>query len=175
MKTSRSSTFLVLLLLLSLVAPLAAAQSWPTFPPDIPSCVGCSQSYDTVCSCSRTKIFQNFSSVLFNPVTFIAGLQCACADSFLKVYTLCLDCFQQTGQMGEDQNCLQTKEPPAVDNVRATCGSTMALFGNASGYNERGAAASVVWRDPGSFTNGLLGTLTVMLFTLAVLIGQWLP
>jgi cell division cycle 20, cofactor of APC complex len=96
--------------------------------------VACQKDYATLDSCIHSSsAFQNFANIIFDPVGFYSAFRCACGDAFLKVYPLCIYCFQQTGQTN---TLLNTSVPPSVERVRAACQTASAIAGNASGYDQ---------------------------------------
>lgn len=131
---SRPSVFILIIIIALISLPGTMSQSTPYFDPSIPSCVACQKDYSTFDSCIRSSaILQNFWNAVFDPVGFFNAFKCACGDTFLKVYPLCLYCFQQTGQTN---TLLNTTVPPSVEQIRATCQAGSAIAGNASGYDQ---------------------------------------
>ncbi|CAB4484279.1 hypothetical protein RhiirA5_361353 [Rhizophagus irregularis] len=129
-----NSVFILISIILCLLIPSnVGSENHPYFDPNIPSCVACEKEYPSIDSCTKSsEIFQNFSLVIFNPQQFIDAIRCACTDTFLSVYPLCLECFRRTGQ---PDTLLNTEVPPAIDTIRSTCQTMSAISGNASSYD----------------------------------------
>ncbi|TDL26800.1 hypothetical protein BD410DRAFT_715072 [Rickenella mellea] len=102
----------------------------PYFPDTPPSCPICAQNYDSINSCAQAcPVFQNFSSVIFNPGPFIDTIKCACTDTFQAAFPQCVDCFGRTNQTG----WLETDNLPAVvQGIRNVCAIASTLIGQAA-------------------------------------------
>jgi len=129
-----NNVFIIIPIILCLFIPLiVSSENNPYFDPNIPSCVACEKDYPSIDSCTKSsEIFQNFSLVMFDPQQFVSAISCACTDTFLSVYPLCIECFRRTGQ---PNTLLNTEVPPAVDTIRTTCQTMSAISGNASSYD----------------------------------------
>nr|CAG8508360.1 14843_t:CDS:1 [Entrophospora candida] len=110
---------------------ISGQQKTPYFDPNIQSCVECQKNYSTIDSCTKSnEIFKNFSSVLYDPLEFVEAAKCACLDTFLKVYPLCVECFQATNQQNTTLNTDGT--PPSIEYIRDACAAVASITSNSS-------------------------------------------
>nr|CAG8448334.1 11388_t:CDS:1 [Entrophospora candida]CAG8461228.1 14671_t:CDS:1 [Entrophospora candida] len=110
---------------------ISQQQEAPYFDPSIQSCVECQKNYSTIDSCTKSnEIFKNFTSVLYDPLGFIEAAKCACLDTFLKVYPLCVECFQATNQQNTTLNA--DGIPPSIDYIRNACAAVASITSNSS-------------------------------------------
>ncbi|GAA5844904.1 hypothetical protein JCM11251_004665 [Rhodosporidiobolus azoricus] len=98
----------------------------PYFPPEIPSCVACQPEWSTLSSCAQAApAFQ----MIYNPMSFVWAIQCACTDTFSSAYAQCVDCFVQTDQCEEYLGVPSETTSSMLDGIRTVCGFGSALLG----------------------------------------------
>ncbi|CAI2174705.1 14867_t:CDS:2 [Funneliformis geosporum] len=140
----------------------------PYFDPNIPSCVACEKEYPSIDSCTESnEIFQNASSVLFDPLQFVNAIRCACADTFLSVYPLCIECFRRTGQ---PDTLLNTEVPPTIETIRGVCQTISATNGNASNYDATATMTPLSpsdrpWMNSANSSKGMLWIISFIVLT----------
>ncbi|GAA6024047.1 hypothetical protein JCM10207_004503 [Rhodosporidiobolus poonsookiae] len=122
---------------LALPRPTSTAQSLlprqyqygntPYFPSEIASCVVCQPEWSSISSCAESApAFQ----MIYNPLSFVAAIKCACTDTFSSAYPQCVDCFVQTNQCEEYLGVPSLEGASSIlDGVRNVCGFGSALFG----------------------------------------------
>ncbi|GAA5917347.1 hypothetical protein JCM6882_001088 [Rhodosporidiobolus microsporus] len=103
----------------------------PYFPPEIPSCVACQPEWSGLSSCAQAApAFQNPMNMIYNPLSFVAAIQCACTDTFSSAYPQCVDCFVQTNQCEEYLGVPTEQNASSIlDGIRTVCGFGSALLG----------------------------------------------
>jgi len=107
------------------------------FPDNPPSCILCERDYDSISSCANASVvFSNVASILFNPMSFIDVIECACVDTFRSAYPQCVDCFIQTNQTGflvpENGNLSSV-----VTGMREICALGSSIFGGVGSANSQ--------------------------------------
>ncbi|RIA94791.1 hypothetical protein C1645_817489 [Glomus cerebriforme] len=166
------NVFILIFTILFLSIPFVlSSENNPYFDPNIPSCVQCEKEYPSIDSCTKScEIFQNASLALFDPQQIIDSIRCACTDTFLSVYPLCIECFRRTGQ---SNTLLNTEVPPAVDTIRSVCQTTSAIAGNASSYD---ATATATPLSPTDYPNSANSrdNFIVLISTILLLLLQCL-
>lgn len=107
----------------------------PYFPDQPPSCQLCAQAWPSIDSCcDAAPLFENFTSIILNPVPFIDLIECACTDTFKSAFPQCVDCFQMTNQT----DVLQSDDLPGViSGMRTVCGMMSTLIGSVASTNRQ--------------------------------------
>ncbi|KAH7106616.1 hypothetical protein BKA62DRAFT_766146 [Auriculariales sp. MPI-PUGE-AT-0066] len=110
-------------------------RSEPTFPAYPPSCYLCQPDYANINSCAEAApVFENFSSIIRNPLGSIAMIECACTDTFQSAYPQCADCFIQTNQT-QYLNSTQEGVPKIIEGIRNICSIASTILGHPVGNN----------------------------------------
>ncbi|GAA5948724.1 hypothetical protein JCM10213_004395 [Rhodosporidiobolus nylandii] len=104
-----------------------AGVSVPYFPGDIPSCAACEPDWSSINSCAQAApAFQ----MIYNPLSFVSAIKCACTDTFNSAYPRCVDCFVQTNQCEEFLGVPSEQNASSIlDGIRSVCGLGSALLG----------------------------------------------
>ncbi|GAA5860866.1 hypothetical protein JCM8547_003873 [Rhodosporidiobolus lusitaniae] len=108
-----------------------AGISVPYFPEDIPSCVACQPEWSGISSCAEAApAFQNAMNIIYNPLSFVSAIKCACTDTFSSAYPQCVDCFVQTNQCEQYLGVPTEQNATSIlDGIRNVCGFGSALLG----------------------------------------------
>jgi len=155
------------------------------FPDSPPSCQLCEQHYADIDSCANASVpLANFSQIIYNPLSFLEIIACACTDTFQSTYPQCVDCFTQTNQTGflapPDGNLSSI-----IVGMRQICALGSAIFGGVASANsqlpgETPITVTSIAAALGKFTHPLLfgDNARVLLIGFAtiltgILTGMW--
>ncbi|TNY19502.1 hypothetical protein DMC30DRAFT_442605 [Rhodotorula diobovata] len=109
-----------------------ATGNQPYFPAGIPSCVACEPEWSGISSCANAApAFEDWKSMLFNPISFVDAIKCSCTDTFSSAFPQCLDCFVQTNQCEEYLGVpsLEANTSTILDGIRSICALGSGIFG----------------------------------------------
>ncbi|KAG8962391.1 hypothetical protein FRC00_009684 [Tulasnella sp. 408] len=78
----------------------------PYFPDQPPSCQLCAQAWPSIDSCcDAAPLFENFTSIILNPVPFIDLIECACTDTFKSAFPQCVDWYGEMNTFSSVISC----------------------------------------------------------------------
>ncbi|KAG8843521.1 hypothetical protein FRB91_011000 [Serendipita sp. 411] len=153
--------------------------------PDTPvSCKFCEQHFDEIDSCANAStVFANPAQIIFNPLSFVTVIECACTDTFKSTYPQCVDCFEQTNQTvflePEGGNFSSI-----ITGMRQICALGSAIFGGVASANSQlpgqtpvpaPSPNAALRRFVGMFNSEGGGLLSIAFLTviLSVMTGAW--
>ncbi|KAL1922819.1 uncharacterized protein VTP21DRAFT_9195 [Calcarisporiella thermophila] len=94
----------------------------PSFPAAIITCLQCEQNYSTFHTCmEKSSQLANITSIADAP-KILDVAKCLCSPSFLGVYSQCLKCFQETGQIQQQLGTLPFNVSDFVNGCNAVTG-----------------------------------------------------